>query len=284
MNAFTPVLTPTFPLTVTLTAPLHHGAGSAGNTSLLRTQEIVLPDGSTARVPFVSANSVRHGLRDALAWHAVRTLQIADGSLAKAVVDLLWSGGAVTTTGAQTNLEMARRINAIFPALGLLGYAAQSDIISGTLRVSDFVLVCQENAWRLPAGLQEPKKAAAFRTEEFGTRHDVGRSAVQRFVSAVADATGTQMIYDVQAITAGARLYGEVSLTPAATAGHRLALGAALALWAPDGKAFFGAKSATGYGAAMVDGLPADDSLGQWTEHVESHGAEIVALLDEVAN
>ncbi len=82
----------------TLTSPLHHGAGTAGNTSLLRAQDIITPDGRHASVPYVSGNSLRHQLRDALAWHAVRTVGVADGSLSKAAVDLLWPPPASSWT------------------------------------------------------------------------------------------------------------------------------------------------------------------------------------------
>jgi len=289
----TTTITPTVDtttLTITLTAPLHHGAGTSGNTALLRTHEITLPDGTHTRVPFVSANSVRHGLRDALAWHAARELNIPDGSLAKGVVDLLWSGGAVTATGAQVDLDIARRVDDVFPALGLLGYAAKSDIVAGTLRVSDLEVVARENAWRLPADLQALPHAqqgvAAYRTEEFGTRHDITSTPVARFVDAAQQVTGTQMIYDVQALKAGTVLYGTVSLTPAATEGHRVALGAALALWAPDGIVRLGAKSALGYGAATVTGVDwatVNDQLVEWTGHIAHERDAILTLLADLA-
>jgi len=290
MTIIAPTATATIDLTVVLTSPLHHGAGSSGNTSLLRTHEVALPDGSHARVPFLSANSIRHGLRDAIAWHAAREMSITDGSLAKGVVDLLWSGGAVTTTGAQVNLDIARRIDDIFPALGLLGYAAKSDIIAGTLRVSDLEVVARENAWRLPEPLASSPQAAlgvaAFRTEEFGTRHDIASTPVARLVDTAQHVTGTQMIYDVQALKAGTILHGTISLTPAATEGHRLALGAALALWAPGGSVNLGAKNALGYGTATVAGIDLDeatDQLAQWTGHVSRERDVILALLAEVA-
>lgn len=158
----------TIPLNVTLTSPLHHGAGTQGNTSVLRTQDVMQPDGTVARVPFLSAASIRHGLRDAFAWHLVRTLEVEEGTLSKNLVDLLWSGGAVTTTGSRTNLDMMRRVNQYLPALAMLGYAAQSDIIEGALRASDLILVCRENNHRTHQ--QSDKRAGAFRTEEFGTR------------------------------------------------------------------------------------------------------------------
>ena len=276
-------------ITATLTQPLHHGAGSSGNTSLLRTEESVMPDGTHARAPFVSGNSVRHGLRSALAWHTTAALGIPDGTLSKGAVDLLWSGGAVTTTGAQTNLDLTRRIEGLYPALGLLGFAAQSDIYAGTLRVSPLILVCRENAWRLPAEIaalpHASKGSAAYRAEEFGTRHDVAGTPVDRYIDTVGQITGTttQMIYDMQVLKPGSVLWGEITLTPAATEAHHRVLGAALALWAPQGLAHLAAKNAVGYGQVSVPLDDSTDDLAWWTGLLSDRRADIFDLIREVA-
>lgn len=289
MSTITPAHALTIELPITLTSPLHHGAGTSGNTSILRTQEVIQPDGSSVRVPFVSAASLRHHLRDRLAWHAAE--HVGFTALSKAEVDLLWTGGALTTTGAEVDLEEPRMVEEHYPALGLMGYAAQSDIMAGTLRASDLVLVCRENAWRLPPGLPSEligQRAAAFRTEEFGTRHDVASSPVARLVSAAELLTAatktTQMIWDVQALKAGSMLYGTLGLTPSASEGHKLALAAAVALWAPGGRAVLGAKNAQGFGHAEVafeTGVVewARDGLARWTEHVVAHAPEIRTLI-----
>ena len=274
-------------LTATLTQPLHHGAGSSGNTSLLRTEEIVMPDGTHTRAPFVSGNSVRHGLRSALAWHTAATLDIEDGSLAKGIVDLLWSGGAVVTNGAQTDLDLSRRVEELYPVLGLLGFAAKSDIYAGTLRVSPLILVCRENEWRLPADVailpQAQRGAAAYRAEEFGTRHDVASTPVDRFVSTIGQITGTtQMIYDLQVLKPGSVLWGEITLTPAATEAHKRVLGAALALWAPGGQAHLGAKNAVGYGRVQIPLEDTTPDLEWWTAHLTQNRDAILALIKEV--
>lgn len=293
MTTITPTLPTRIDYTATLMAPLHHGAGTSGNTSLLRTQEVVQPDGTIARVPFLSAASIRHALRDRLAWHLADTLGLEPGSRTKAEVDLLWTGGAVTKTGAETDLDMARRVEEHFPALSMLGYAAQSDIVAGTLRASDMILVCKENAARLPAAAPAHlagQRAAAFRGEEFGTRHDQASSPVGRLVETADSLLGgsvktTQMIFDVQIIKTGAMLTGHLGLTAAATPLHRTALRAALALWAPDGIAHLGAKTATGYGEARIDGLgDTSADLATWTTHVDAHAADILGVIRELAS
>lgn len=277
----------TLDLIATLTAPMHHGAGTAGNTSILRTHEVLQPDGTTARVPYLSANSVRHGLRDALAWHTASTLRVEPGSLSKPIVDLLWSGGAVTSTGAQVDLEITRDINRLYPVLTLLGYSAKSDITSGTLRVSDLDLACRENVWRMPNTLIDhpctQHRAGAYRTETFGTRHDIASTPVARFIDLADTLVGTtQMIYDLQVLKPGSILYGTLMLTPAATTEHQRLLLAALNLWAPGGRAHLGAKSAAGYGAAQVQGYDqgaATTALEWWTGHLIENRDAVLDLL-----
>lgn len=268
----------------TLESPFHHGAGTSGNTQRLRTQEVVLEDGSLAMVPFLSANSIRHGLRDALAWHLAKTLDLADGTLTKTAVSLIWSGGAVTTTGAQTNLELTRRANAALPMLGLLGYAAQSDITAGTARVSDGILVCEENQARIP--VQATHKAAHYRGEEFGTRHDLDTTPAARFIELADDAVNasTQMIWSTQILKPGAELAGSMETDAAATGEHEKTLAAAFHLWAPGGVAFLAAKTATGYGKARITTEEEVSNEVPWlTQHYLDHADEIVEIVRELA-
>lgn len=287
-TTITPTAKHTVDLTVDLTAPFHHGAGSAGNTSLLRTQDVVQPDGTVARVPFLSAASIRHALRDALAWHTARTLNITPGSLSKATVDLLWTGGAVSSTGSRINLDLMRRVEDHYPAMRLLGYAAQSDIIEGTLRASDLILVCAENDWRLPDNLRGARRAAAYRTEEFGTRHDQAANPAGRYITiAESDTMDTaQMIWGTQVLAAGSTLHGTITLTPAATEMHHTVLDAALALWAPDGQVALGAKNAQGYGAGRIRDWDTSraTAVEAWTTHLTDHAEDILALLDEMGH
>lgn len=293
------------PLTLTAVEPISHGAGTSGNTQLLRTADVILPDGRRTAVPYVSGNSLRHGLRSALAWHLVRTLNLPEKSLSKRVVDLLWSGGALTSTGNQADLDLNRRVHTRLPGLGALGYSAQSDIVAGTLWVDNVHLVCAENAFRLPEHLAGHPHAAlpggAMRTEAFGTRHDVAGTPVDRYI-ALLDAGGeldlgaaeplttTQMIYDMQVIKPGAVLFGGLHLY-APTAGHVAALAVALDEAAPEVGGHrtiaLGGKRSVGYGACRLDAdLTALGDItalrAEYEAHLHAHAGEIVALLEEV--
>lgn len=291
----TPVVLPTvrIPITLTCVAPLHHGAGTAGNTALLRTQEIVLPDGGQTAVPFVSGNSLRHAIRDALAWRLARVLDLPPGSLPKGVVDLLWSGGALTKTGSQVELQMCRDL-AHVPALGLMGYSAQSDIVTGVLRVDNANLVCAENRWRLPAHLADHPHAnlpaGRFRGEEFGTRHDTAGGPTDVLVEsgmldpAPGQPTTTQMIYEHQVLLPGAVLWSHLQLDAAPPLAVT-ALHTALADLAPGGTMWVAARRAAGWGACRLDlhdGATLDpDAPDRHDDHVRAHRDRILTALRE---
>lgn len=283
------------PLTLTALSAISHGAGTSGNTQLLRTRDVISPEGKRAAVPYVSGNSLRHTLRAASAWHLLRTLDVRDGTLPKRTVDLLFSGGALSTTGNQADLEMNRRVHQLIPALGLFGYSARSDITAGTLWADDVELVCSENAARLPARLVDHPHAklsnGALRTETFGTRHDITSTPADRFM-ALADGLDTavettQMIYDMQVIKPGATLYTGLHLaTP--TWGHTAAFGAALDEAAPeiDGRRVInlGGKRSTGYGQCALGQVDYDlaGARGDYESHLCDNRDEILALLDQV--
>lgn len=291
----------TVDLTLTALSPVHHGGGTAGNTAILRLGEVVNPHtGQQTAIPFISGNSLRHAIRDALAWHLARVLRIEAGGLSKLVVDLLWSGGALTTTGNQIDLARARQLGQV-PPLALLGYSAQSDIVSGPLRVSLLNLVCAENGWRLPAHLRDHPHAALpagrFRGEEFGTRHDITGSAPSLLVeTGMLDTapTTTQMIYDHEVLLPGSVLYGRVALD-AATPIAADALAAALHLLAPAGEMWLAAQRGRGYGQcrlqladrastapALLSPLPDPaEALDRLETHLRARRDRILAALSE---
>ena len=284
--------------TATLTEPLHHGAGTSGNTSLLRTQDVILPDGRQALVPFLSGNSLRHWLRSAIAWDIATHLNLPEQSLPKRVVDLLWSGGAITSTGAETNLDVRREIATLQPHLALMGYSAGSDITAGTLHMPNLHLVCAENAWRLPARFTAhplaKRGAGSYRGEEFGTRHDVTGTAVDRYVELLGHVVApktTQMIYDMQVVKPGAILTGTIHLTPAANVDQKRMLAAGIDLAAPRGadgvrRTHLGAKAGAGYGACVIDTDPpfgtTGDPLDWWHTHLDTHRDAILHALAAV--
>ena len=284
----TPTITATVPVVARATSPIHHGAGTSGNTQILRVEDFIAPDGTPTRTPFVSGNSLRHAIRAAIAWDLAETIGIADGSITKACVDLLWSGGALSQPGAQTDLAAMRERHALLPHLRLLGYAHGPDIVSGTLRVSHAHLWCTENAWRLPnltedtAGPLVP--AAEWIDEAFGTRHDVAGTAVDRLLDGVAAPTN-QMIYDFQVVRSGS-VWAWAIHVDAATQPEVDALTAALTRITRGGRWQLAAKAATGYGDTLVETLDLTEltpdpaaAVARYHDHLIGHADAIRALL-----
>ena len=276
-------------LTLTALDPIHHGAGTSGNTALLRTQTIVDPTtGRQASTPYVSGNSLRHAIRDALAWHLVRSLGVERGELTVGQVALLWSGGALSEPGAKIDVDRMRRVDELLPHLTTLGYSAGNDIVTSVLRVQHAHLVCSENRWRLPDHLRGHqhcgRPAGAFRGEEFGTRHDPAGGPTDRLLAdsgmfgASRSGVPTQMIYDFQTIRAGAVLSTRLS-TEAATEAQLDAIATGVTHAAPDGEMILGARRAVGFGRCAVAyaGPDVDVAAGVFTaERVERHTQRIV--------
>lgn len=232
--------------------PLIHGAGNAGNTQLLRTRPWWYVDDRgvavEAHIPFISGNSVKHRIRNSAIRYALDVMGVEDGTLSKAEVDLLFSGGHLSKSGAAVDLGQARKLAELFPALSLCGYSAGNAMEESKIAVHALNLVCRENLDRMPDDLRSHPMASvycdALRSEEFGTRHDKATSAVgRRYLTSGAseavaerkakllgagkkkgkadapeepatakDAKGdsAQMIYETQVISAGAVLWGTV--------------------------------------------------------------------------
>lgn len=266
-------------------APIHHGGGSKGNRQILRKQSFILPDGAHARVPFLSGNSFRHLIRASAARYALEVMRVEPGSLSKGMVHLLFSGGALSGSGAAVKLSKIREVEQAFPLLSLLGYSASNHISGGRLTVDHWHIVCRENAWRLPDSLREHPHArlrvGELIDDEFGTRHEPTRSDPDcRKLLAHGDAAtddaaleaaaelaaagqrpeksrdSAQMIYNFEVVKAGSVWFG--GLRYQALSPHEIAAlksGLAYACGGQQGESYLfarGAKSAVGYGAMAL--------------------------------
>lgn len=288
---------------------IHHGAGVSGNTARLRVQEIIDDEGNIQRVPWVSGSSFKHTLRDAGARHAIGVLGIKDGSMSKAVIDLLFSGGHLTKSGAAISLAKARRLEELFPML-MLGYSAGNTMRGSRIHVDNFHLVCEENKFRTPENLRSlphaNKRSASFRSEEFGTRHEASKTPhVARLLDdgsrklleeknekamtvKAEKLDSSQMIFDFQTIAAGSRMFSTIyfdDLSPLELGALRAALSFACQGGDDENGFIFylGAKRSSGWGkiSAKIHGekitSPATESLdglvkfGEGSANYEEH-------------
>lgn len=261
---------------------IHHGAGVSGNTQRLRTQTVVLDDGSVAQVPFVSGSSFKHLLREGMVRHALAVMEVEDGSMNKAQVDLLFSGGHLSKGGASVDLSSARELESLFPALAVCGYSAGNTMRAAKISVDNFHVVCAENKWRVPGYLADgphvQKRIGAFRDEEFGTRHEaskyefasrllptkdrlslegrIGKNRTKK-TSETDKGDSSQMIFEFQTLVAGTRLFGGISfseLTTMEMAALKSGMSFACLGETDDGGYIFslGAKSSVGVGRTLM--------------------------------
>jgi hypothetical protein len=151
--------------------PIAHHAESDGNQAIFFRKKVVQPDGSIRLVPYVTADTMRHGLREAgtLAYlDAAGLLDVA--SLTESALRLLFSGGMITGKGQDSgsvSLDAYRELVELVPHLGLLGGCARNRSIPGKVQVSDAVLVCEESRHKL----------APWQQEAIGSRQIAGHRA-----------------------------------------------------------------------------------------------------------
>ncbi|HSR51459.1 MAG TPA: hypothetical protein VLV83_11565 [Acidobacteriota bacterium] len=137
-------------------APIAHSEGTIGNSSVLMRQKVRLPGGRWAKVPYITGDTMRHGLREAGAWAYLDAAGLVDDpSLTESALRLLFAGGMVTKLGPTVNLEEFRRLAEICPPLGLLGGCAQNRVIEGQVHVDEALLICSETQHLFPQWLKD---------------------------------------------------------------------------------------------------------------------------------
>jgi len=134
--------------------PIAHSAGTEGNHSYLMTRGQVQLDGSIVDIPIVSGDTMRHGLREAVAYAFLDAAGLLDKpAFSKAALRLLFNGGMVTGRGDASviKLDLYREMVNLIPPLGLLGGCANNRVIQGYIWVDDALLICDETRHLLPS-------------------------------------------------------------------------------------------------------------------------------------
>lgn len=230
----------------TLEGSLVHGGGSDGsNVTLFRRELVAGPDGVVS-VPVMSGNGWRGVLRRHGAWLLADILGVVDGGLGVDAVRIISSGGALRQ---ETGLPPDQtRVVVDIPHLHLFGFSGLGNIHAGSLIVSKLLPVCAETAH--VTGVDTPVRAAKLLGLEQFTRHDHS-PVTPDAPDAAADATTSQMIYQVETLAVGTRLVGRLGLRPWATAADYGWLHATLRSWQHAG-GHLGGRSATGHGRLDV--------------------------------
>jgi hypothetical protein len=103
-------------------------------------------------VPYVTGDTMRHGLREAGAYALLEAAGLLEAqSLSEAALRFLFSGGMVMgAAGDVVRIDEERRMREVIPILPLLGGCVGNRIVPGKLEVGDAWLVCEETAHVLP--------------------------------------------------------------------------------------------------------------------------------------
>lgn len=137
--------------------PVAHAEQTFGNTSVAMRRKIRLPDGDFVRVPIITADTMRHGMREASSYALLDAAGLLDGrALSEPALRLLFSGGMITgASGGSVKLGDFRELVDLVPPLALFGGCAQNRAIPGRLQVSDALLVCEETRHLVPDWIAE---------------------------------------------------------------------------------------------------------------------------------
>lgn len=132
-----------------------HAEAVFGNASVVMTRKLRGPDGAFVRVPIVTADTLRHRLREAGTYallDAAGLLAGAGPQLSAAALRLLFNGGMLTGRGdaGAVKLDEWRALMDALPTLRLLGGCANNAMIPGQVSVGDALLICAETRHLVP--------------------------------------------------------------------------------------------------------------------------------------
>lgn len=167
--------------------PIHQGSVTIGNHSELFTVP-VFRNGVMSRVPGVSADAMRHGLRERMGMLVLDAAGLVNGggALSAEALRFLFNGG-IMAGGAQGALKLRemRELNNAMPHIALLGGCTWNQINSGKTQVENAVLACAETRHHMPEWMLEHvggslPAARVFVAEEQRVRGDAMREPVLR--------------------------------------------------------------------------------------------------------
>lgn len=126
--------------------PIAHHSESFGNSAIVMDEPVIQPDGRKARVPIITGDTMRHGLREAAAYAFLDAAGLLDEPcLTEAALRLLFSGGQLGgPSGSTVSISEYRSMVDLVPSLGLLGGCAGNRMQPGRLQVDRALLVCAE--------------------------------------------------------------------------------------------------------------------------------------------
>lgn len=129
-------------------SPIAHHQEVLGNDAIFFRKKVRAPDGTLIQVPYITADTLRHGLREAIAIAYLDAAGLLDrAELTEAALRLLFNGGMISGQGqdsASVSLDAYREMTELMPHLSLLGGCARNRSIPGKVEVNDAWMICKE--------------------------------------------------------------------------------------------------------------------------------------------
>lgn len=138
--------------------PIAHHSEVFGNEAIYMRRKTRQPDGSFVDIPIVTADTMRHGMREAAAYALLEAAGLSEATaLSEAALRLLFAGGMVTGRGdgGAVKLSLYREMCDLVPSMAIFGGCANNRVIPGQLTVEDAVLICEETVHSLPTWVGE---------------------------------------------------------------------------------------------------------------------------------
>lgn len=146
--------------------PISHAQETFGNSQVIMRQLVMQPDGRRARVPIITGDTMRHGLREASSFLLLEAAGLLEQKLTEEALRLLFAGGMVTgSSGSGVRLDEYRKLVELIPPLALLGGCAQNRVMPGRLQVDAATMICAETEHLLPEWVKAWLEAREGRVE-----------------------------------------------------------------------------------------------------------------------
>lgn len=270
------------PILVKTQAPLAHGADTkSGNATLFRRMQVISSNGNIITLPFYAGNAFRGKMRDLLADHFLKSLDIdlkKPNSLALWFFHVLFAGGCLEenskhakaigeklgNNGASKAIGITEFRN-IFASLSLLGTALGNRVISGRICVSDLKPKCIE--WG--NGTQDSESLFEWL---YLTRREDNEGHQQN--------ENSSMIANTECLKAGTVLEGGIDFHPQIIDLEKACLLKGLELMKDYG--FLGAESRRGFGKVIIDFSLKGIESSLYSDHLKENKEKIIAYMDEI--
>lgn len=127
--------------------PIAHHSESFGNSAVIMDEPVIQPDGRKVRVPIITGDTMRHGLREAAAYAFLDAAGLLDEPcLSESALRLLFAGGQLGgSSGSTISITEYRQLVELIPSLGLLGGCAGNRMQPGRLQVDRALLICTDS-------------------------------------------------------------------------------------------------------------------------------------------